>query len=108
MSEIPFDLDEYVVVVRDRSVLANEKKILDGTVKTDTRSNREALASQGIRVLAVAHKFSHQPISSDFTDGVAPGCECFERDLIFTASLLWQTSYALSSLTSLLTTVEAS
>lgn len=62
----------------------DEIKPLDSVMKATILDNTEALASQGLRVLALAHKLSNRSVSaSDFTDGIAPNRERFERDLVF-------------------------
>jgi potassium/sodium efflux P-type ATPase len=75
---------ERVVEICDRFDSTNEVKPLDDIMKASILDNMEALASQGLRVLALAHKLSHRSVSSsDFTDGIAPNRERFERDLVF-------------------------
>ncbi|RFU73219.1 sodium transport atpase 5 [Trichoderma arundinaceum] len=75
---------ERVVDICDRFASTNEIKHLDSVMKANIIENMEALASQGLRVLALAHKHSNRSVSSsDFTDGIAPNRERFERNLVF-------------------------
>lgn len=53
-------------------------------ISQDIHNNVEALASQGLRVLAFAHKLNDRAISeSQFVDESLPNRDIFERDLIF-------------------------
>ncbi|KAH6605261.1 cation transporting ATPase [Trichoderma cornu-damae] len=76
---------ERVMEICDRLVSMGETKPMDGVIKAIILENMEALASQGLRVLALAHdKPSNRSVSpSDFIDGIAPNRERFERDLVF-------------------------
>ncbi|KAJ6441556.1 calcium-transporting ATPase 3 [Purpureocillium lavendulum] len=57
---------------------------LTEAMKTDIIANMEALASQGLRVLALAHKPCDRPVAeSDFEHGNAPSRDLFETNLIF-------------------------
>ncbi|KAL7954535.1 hypothetical protein V8C34DRAFT_19146 [Trichoderma compactum] len=62
----------------------DEFKPLDSVMKATILYNMKALASRGLSVLALAHKFNSQSVSaSDFIDGIAPSRERFECDLVF-------------------------
>lgn len=53
-------------------------------ISQDIHSNMEALASQGLRVLALAHKVNDRIVSeSELSDENVTNRETFERDLIF-------------------------
>lgn len=68
----------------DRIAVNENIELLDEATKADILANMEALASQGLRVLAFAHKVIDQPMSeSDFSDGYAMNRNHFERNLIF-------------------------
>lgn len=57
---------------------------LTAEISQDIHLNMEALASQGLRVLALAHKVNDRILSqADFLDDRAPHRQIFERDLIF-------------------------
>ncbi|KAL6866795.1 cation transporting ATPase [Trichoderma novae-zelandiae] len=75
---------ERVIETCDSFASTDEIKPLGNTMKATILDNMEALASQGLRVLALAHKLTNNPASpSDFTDGVAPSRDRFERQLVF-------------------------
>ncbi len=57
---------------------------LTDAIKADILSNMEALASQGLRVLALAHKLNDRSVSADeFTPGSSPSRDDFENNLVF-------------------------
>lgn len=65
-------------------VFDDDVQPLTAEISQDIHLNLEALASQGLRVLALAHKVSDHILSAaDFVDDSAPTREIFERDLIF-------------------------
>ncbi|EHK18952.1 cation transporting ATPase [Trichoderma virens Gv29-8] len=75
---------ERVIEICNRFASMDEIKPLDSVMKATILENMEVLASQGLRVLALAHKLNNRSASaSDFTDGIAPNRERFERDLVF-------------------------
>lgn len=56
--------------------------LLTEDIRADVLANMEALAGQGLRVLALAHKVNRRPVSaSDFAHGAAPGRGLFEHGL---------------------------
>ncbi|KAL7800110.1 cation transporting ATPase [Trichoderma ceciliae] len=75
---------ERVIEICDRFASMDEIKYLDSNMKATILDHMEVLASQGLRVLALARNLSNRSVSpSDFTDGIAPNRERFERDLVF-------------------------
>ncbi|KAH0491757.1 hypothetical protein TgHK011_003167 [Trichoderma gracile] len=75
---------ERVIETCDSFASKDKIKPLDDIMKATILENMESLASQGLRVLALAHKVIHKPVSpSDFTDGIAPSRDRFERQLVF-------------------------
>ena len=59
-------------------------KPLTSEISQDIHTNMEALASQGLRVLALAHKVNDRPISeTEFIGDKAPIRDTFERHLVF-------------------------
>ncbi|TFB01270.1 Calcium-transporting ATPase 3 [Trichoderma ghanense] len=75
---------ERVIETCDSFTSREKVQPLDNTMKATILENMEALARQGLRVLALAHKTMNTPIPpSDFTDGIAPSRDRFERQLVF-------------------------
>ncbi|KAF3066262.1 hypothetical protein CFAM422_009354 [Trichoderma lentiforme] len=73
-----------VTKIYDCFTSMNEIKPLDSVMKATILDNTEALASQDLRVLALALQFDSQLVSaSDVTDGNGSPRERFERDLVF-------------------------
>ncbi|KAF4993758.1 hypothetical protein FDECE_13322 [Fusarium decemcellulare] len=68
-----------------KSIAINDEiQPLTSEISQDIHLNMEALASQGLRVLALAHKANDRIVSeSEFVNDVVPNREKFERDLIF-------------------------
>lgn len=57
---------------------------LTSEMSHDIHTNMEVLASQGLRVLALAHKINDRAISeADLAEDKAPSRDSFERDLVF-------------------------
>ncbi|KAJ3496784.1 hypothetical protein NLG97_g2407 [Lecanicillium saksenae] len=66
--------------------IANNEDIqgLTEEIKDGILANMEALASQGLRVLALAHKVNETSVDeSDFNNGTSPSRKKFEQGLIF-------------------------
>lgn len=64
--------------------IGNDIQPLTSEISQDIHLNMEALASQGLRVLALAHKANGRIVSeAEFIDDHPPSREIFERDLIF-------------------------
>ncbi|KAJ4267019.1 hypothetical protein NW762_003117 [Fusarium torreyae] len=73
------------VVASCKSVaIGDEVTPLTSAINQDIHLNMEALASQGLRVLALAHKVNDRIVNeSEFVDEVVPNRQTFERDLTF-------------------------
>lgn len=64
--------------------LDEETQDLTEAAKDNILANMEALASQGLRVLALAHKINEAAVAEpNFADGASPPRDAFERDLVF-------------------------
>ncbi|KAL2690042.1 hypothetical protein Neosp_004110 [[Neocosmospora] mangrovei] len=108
VAEYPFDSDVKKMTVLFHNVKSNETHIftkgavervisscksiaigdsiqpLTSEISQNIHLNMEALASQGLRVLALAHKINSRIVSeSEFVDDIVPNRDLFERDLIF-------------------------
>lgn len=75
---------ERVLEACTRIAMKEDIQDLTDDMKDDILANMEALASQGLRVLAFAHKVNETSVSeSNFEDRNSPSREKFEHSLIF-------------------------
>ncbi|CAM1502447.1 Fc.00g044310.m01.CDS01, partial [Cosmosporella sp. VM-42] len=108
LAEFPFDSDVKKMTVLFRDIASNETHVftkgavervlssctsiamnetiqpLTSEANGDIHTNMEVLASQGLRVLALAHKVNDHALSeAEFTEDKSPQRDTFERELTF-------------------------
>ncbi|KAM3515715.1 hypothetical protein MY11210_000693 [Beauveria gryllotalpidicola] len=75
---------ERVLDICTKIAFQEEMCHLTAETKDNILANMDALASQGLRVLALAHKVNETEISaSDFAHGASPSRDAFEHGLVF-------------------------
>ncbi|KAK7409628.1 hypothetical protein QQX98_008224 [Neonectria punicea] len=108
LAEFPFDSDVKKMTVLFQNATSNETHVftkgavervlascssisinnsiepLTSTISSDIYAKMEALAIQGLRVLALAHKVHDRVVSeTEFVDEITPNRNAFERNLVF-------------------------